>query len=221
MARTRPSATAPRTLAARLAPRLRPASPAETIEKVGAWRREINRTAAGKALGRLIDASPSLAVLTEAIADGSPYLWELITIDPERWQSLLTSEPEARLAALLADTDRVVSASRDDDSAMRALRRMKAEASLLIAAADVGEVWDLAAVTRALTDVADTAVGASVRYLMRNGAKGRIKGVEHPERGSGYIVLALGKMGAYELNYSSDIDLIVFYDPESALPSGS
>ena len=32
-------------------------------------------------------------------------------------------------------------------------------------------------------------------------------------RGSGYIVLAMGKMGAFELNYSSDIDLIVFFDP--------
>ena len=35
-----------------------------------------------------------------------------------------------------------------------------------------------------------------------------------PEIGSGYIVLAMGKMGAFELNYSSDIDLMVFYDPE-------
>ena len=33
-----------------------------------------------------------------------------------------------------------------------------------------------------------------------------------PEEGSGYVVLAMGKMGAFELNYSSDIDLIVLYD---------
>jgi glutamate-ammonia-ligase adenylyltransferase len=32
---------------------------------------------------------------------------------------------------------------------------------------------------------------------------------EHPEVGSGLVVLAMGKMGAGELNYSSDIDLIV------------
>src|SRR4029079_9083759 len=37
-----------------------------------------------------------------------------------------------------------------------------------------------------------------------------------PEEGSGHIVLAMGKMGAFELNYSSDIDLIVFYDPDAA-----
>ena len=39
---------------------------------------------------------------------------------------------------------------------------------------------------------------------------------------SGYFVLAMGKMGAFELNYSSDIDLIVLFDPEaSALPPGT
>ena len=40
-----------------------------------------------------------------------------------------------------------------------------------------------------------------------------------PQRDSGYIVLAMGKMGAGELNYSSDIDLIVFYD--AAAPAAS
>src|SRR4029078_3417061 len=40
------------------------------------------------------------------------------------------------------------------------------------------------------------------------------------QAGSGYIVLAMGKMGAFELNYSSDIDLIVLYDPAApALPA--
>ena len=49
-------------------------------------------------------------------------------------------------------------------------------------------------------------------------ARGRLKPADpaQPEQGSGYIVLAMGKMGAFELNYSSDIDLIVFYDPRRA-----
>ena len=52
-------------------------------------------------------------------------------------------------------------------------------------------------------------------------AIGRLKPADrsHPQAGSGYVVLAMGKMGAFELNYSSDIDLIVFYDPAApALP---
>src|SRR5204862_1508840 len=51
--------------------------------------------------------------------------------------------------------------------------------------------------------------------LRQEVARGRMTAFNHdrPEEGSGLIVLAMGKMGAGELNYSSDIDLIVFFDP--------
>src|SRR5262249_59756325 len=57
--------------------------------------------------------------------------------------------------------------------------------------------------------------GAAVHHLLGDAARrGRLKPANpaRPEQGSGLIVLAMGKMGARELNYSSDIDLIVFYD---------
>ena len=101
---------------------------------------------------------------------------------------------------------------------MRLLRRMKAEAALLIALADIGGVWPVMRAARALTEVADTAIVAAVRFLLRDAAaRGRLKPADKPapEEGSGHIVLAMGKMGAFELNYSSDIDLIVFYDPDA------
>ena len=105
---------------------------------------------------------------------------------------------------------------------MRILRRMKAEAALLIALADIGGVWPVARVTRALTDVADTALGAAVRYLLGEAAeRGKLlpPDPKNPEAGSGYIVLAMGKMGGHELNFSSDIDLMVFFDRAApALP---
>ncbi len=54
-----------------------------------------------------------------------------------------------------------------------------------------------------------------MRYLFSQGP-GRCcrRDGEHETRG--YVVLALGKMGAFGLNYSSDIDLMVFYEPEAA-----
>src|SRR5205807_1260563 len=67
--------------------------------------------------------------------------------------------------------------------------------------------------------LADTALGAAVRHLLdREARRGRLVAPDRdrPEDGSGYIVLAMGKMGARELNYSSDIDLIVFYDAAAA-----
>jgi glutamate-ammonia-ligase adenylyltransferase len=156
--------------------------------------------------------------LVEGIAEGSPFLWDLIRANPARLGAILTANPEQYLASILARSFHSVDDAREEDEAMRLLRMMKAEAALLIAVADIGGVWPLSQVTRALTDLADTAVRAAVRFLLRDAVtRGRLKprGQAHPEEGSGYFVLAMGKMGACELNYSSDIDLIVFYDPDT------
>jgi glutamate-ammonia-ligase adenylyltransferase len=98
------------------------------------------------------------------------------------------------------------------------LRRTKNELALLTALADIGGVWPVMQVTQALTDLADTMVQAAVRFLLCDAMRrDRLKPADprEPEAGSGYIVLAMGKMGAFELNYSSDIDLIVFFEPDA------
>ena len=74
-------------------------------------------------------------------------------------------------------------------------------------------------VTRALTDFAVISVQSALHFLLQQEAtRGRIvpPNPDRPEEGSGLIVLAMGKMGAGELNFSSDIDLIVFYDAEAS-----
>src|SRR4029450_6505859 len=89
-------------------------------------------------------------------------------------------------------------------------------AALLIALCDIGGGWPVMRGTAALTDLAVNSVETALRFLLRQeGARGRMPAVnpDWPEEGSGLIVLAMGKMGAGELNYSSDIDLIVFFDP--------
>ena len=109
---------------------------------------------------------------------------------------------------------------------MRALRRAKREAALIVALADVGGVWDVTEATEALTLFADAAVGAALSFVLRQNARaGRLAldpGAPDPQKGSGVVVLALGKHGARELNYSSDIDLIVLYDAAAAsVPEGA
>ena len=107
-----------------------------------------------------------------------------------------------------------------------ALRLAKREAALLIALADIGGVWDVVATTEALTRFADAALGAALAFLLRQNAHaGRLAldpEAPDPQAGCGMVVLALGKHGARELNYSSDIDLIVLYDAASAaIPAGT
>src|SRR6202030_3164528 len=104
--------------------------------------------------------------------------------------------------------------------AMRLLRDMKSEAALMIALCDIGGVWPVMQVTAALTELAVASVQSALRHLLRReAARGRLlpSNPDLPEDDSGLVVLAMGKMGAGELNYSSDIDLIVFFD--SAAPT--
>src|SRR5258708_5847865 len=192
--------------------------------RVAEWLAEISRGGAGKAIRQLLvpakGRDSKLAGIAAAIAEGSPYLWDLIRHDPDRFLALLESEPEAQFSALIAEIDRAGLSAGNDDDAMRALRRGRAEAALLIALADIGGVWPVERVTRALTQLADAALRAAVRYLLRCAAalgKFSPRDPARPEEGSGYIILAMGKMGAFELNYSSDIDLIVLYDENASV----
>jgi [glutamine synthetase] adenylyltransferase / [glutamine synthetase]-adenylyl-L-tyrosine phosphorylase len=188
---------------------------AEAAARVAAVLAGIKADAAGKALKSLVRGHPPLANLLGGIAEASPYLWDLVQADPERFVRLLQSDPDAALEALLAAIKNAAAAARTPDEVMRILRRMKAEAALLIALSDIGGVWPVARITGALTDVADTALGAAVHYLLRQAVKRKKLAPpdrKNPQTHSGYIVVAMGKMGASELNFSSDIDLMVFFD---------
>jgi glutamate-ammonia-ligase adenylyltransferase len=152
------------------------------------------------------------------IAECSPYLFDLVRADARRLERLLRAEPQAHLAELIARASREVFAATGEADVMSLLRRLKSEAALLIALCDIGGVWPVMQVTAALTDVAVTSVQMALRYLLRQEAvRGRVapRDADDPEQGSGLFVLAMGKMGAGELNYSSDIDLIVFFDADT------
>lgn len=158
---------------------------------------------------------PQARTILESVAEASPYLFDLIRLKPARAIALLECDPGARLATLIETATAEVMASADEAGAMVVLRHMKAEAALLIALCDIGGVWPVMRVTQALTDTANTAVQCALRFLLsREAERGKLlpPNPERPEDGSGLVVLAMGKMGAFELNYSSDIDLIVFYD---------
>jgi len=180
------------------------------------WLNGIEKQATARALRDLLAAAPAFEALIVLIAEHSPYLWQLMRADPDRLLRLASADPDAHFASLLVDTVDAMAIATDEAEAARLLRGLKAEAALLIALADVGEIWPVTRTTCALTQLADAAVGAALRFVFRLAAaeaKVNPKDPQYPELDSGYFVLAMGKMGAFELNYSSDIDLIVLFDP--------
>ncbi len=153
--------------------------------------------------------------LLGGILAGSPYLSGLMRRDPARLVRVLSRPPEESRTHLLEAVAEQATAAPSVMALMAALRVFKNEIALLTALADLGGVWNVAEVTRTLTLAADAAVEHAVRFLFRQAAaNGTWVAPDDPapDRDSGYIVLGMGKYGAGELNYSSDIDLIVFYD---------
>ncbi len=164
------------------------------------------------------DDKPPRALL-EGLADHSPFLWRLASVDADRLARLMTTPPAQSLDRLLAIMNEASQSASGDEQIMRALRKGKQEAALLIALADIGGVWDLADATRALTRFADAAVSDALGFLLRrerDAGKLRPVGLSNPWEDCGMVVLALGKHGAGELNYSSDIDIVVLFDRAAA-----
>jgi glutamate-ammonia-ligase adenylyltransferase len=154
----------------------------------------------------------------EPIFAASPYLGGLCRSRPQRLASVLADVPSARLEALLAAAD--AAAGEEVEAGAATLRRLKAELHLLTALADLGGVWGLDEVTGALTRFADASVRAALALAAKEArGRGRLLAPVSADAGPvpGLFVIAMGKHGGFELNYSSDIDVSVFYEPD-ALP---
>ena len=167
----------------------------------------------GRWLDRLEPAWPALAPALAA----APYLAALAMRTPDRLRRLLVTAPEASLADLLKRLRSCAAETRGDVAASE-LRELKARLHLLTALADVGGVWRLGAVTAALTGFADAAVEAALSLAAREAVEqGRLASLGEGPQGPvpGLFVIAMGKLGAFELNYSSDIDIIVLFEPEA------
>jgi [glutamine synthetase] adenylyltransferase / [glutamine synthetase]-adenylyl-L-tyrosine phosphorylase len=169
-------------------------------------------------LAALLEARGPAVDLLRGLGAASPFLSALCLRDPEALWLTLSQSPEARLEHI---TTTLADAMETDaqKAAMHALRQAKNRYALCVALADLGGVFDLDRMMAAWSQSADTLLQHAVRFcLRRSAARGKFQPVDPdaPERDSGYIVLGMGKYGAGELNYSSDIDLIVFYDPDRA-----
>jgi glutamate-ammonia-ligase adenylyltransferase len=152
------------------------------------------------------------ALLSGAFGN-SPFLARLAIREMDALAAYFSHGPEAILDEAKQSA---LAAFADEGEAMAALRRAKRRAALAIALADL-RGWSLHQVTGALTALADACVKGALRFLLaRMAAREALAAHDGAEweNSTGLIILAMGKYGAYELNYSSDIDLVVFYEAE-------
>ena len=148
--------------------------------------------------------------LIAAVAGSSPYLASLLEKEAD-WlpQALEHDDVVARETAGFQELD--------GDELGIALRRAKRRVALFSALADMGGVWTLEQVTGALSDLADRAVDLALRvHVAHEIRRGKLPATQADA--GGIFALAMGKGGAKELNYSSDIDLIVLFDETAYAP---
>ena len=158
----------------------------------------------------------SVRHLIASLFGNSPFLGRIVRLHIGWLAPLLTRPPETSLEDILARVAQGECVEKQADI-MSALRLARQEAALLIAMADLTGAWPLEKVTDALSAFADASVAACVSWLLRNAAtRGQISRApeEVSSEGSGLAILGMGKYGSRELNYSSDIDLVVFYEPD-------
>lgn len=163
--------------------------------------------------------------LIEMLAGNSPFLFETALAHPVALHFLLENGPDrtfpdilARLAGDTVANAVIVEESESESLALsRTLRMVKAQASLVVAIADICGAWPVETVTGALSTLADRAIALSVSHLLKTAAaRGEIDLADptDPAYDSGFIVLGLGKLGGQDLNYSSDVDLFLLFDEE-------
>jgi [glutamine synthetase] adenylyltransferase / [glutamine synthetase]-adenylyl-L-tyrosine phosphorylase len=143
----------------------------------------------------------------------APYLDRLCRRRPETLE-LLTREGPATVVADALKRARL-SISQAEVEAMATLRQAKADVHLACAIGDLMGTLDLNHVTKALSDLGDVATQVAL-ILAARGAPSRDRAAfVDADRVPGLFFIAMGKHGAHELNYSSDIDLAAFYDRDA------
>src|ERR1700754_345331 len=148
--------------------------------------------------------------LLDSVFGNSPYLGRLAQREIGALGEYFAAGPETVLGAAILYAHAVARAD-SEAQAMKELRSAKRRAALAIALADIAGLWDVNKVTAELTRFADACVASALRFLLR-AAAAQTGAAEVAEKDCGLTVLAMGKYGAFELNYSSDIDLVAFYD---------
>ncbi|HWA42365.1 MAG TPA: glutamine-synthetase adenylyltransferase, partial [Hypericibacter adhaerens] len=146
----------------------------------------------------------------------SPYLRDLHARHGG-WLAGALPDPPQALEDVLREVAAAGANTGNEEALGACLREAKARMALLCAAAETGRRWTTAEACAALSDFADAALDAALAVLLRRAVdKGDLVGSVTPQR-SGLAIFALGKQGGRELNYSSDIDIVAFFDRDAGV----
>jgi glutamate-ammonia-ligase adenylyltransferase len=167
------------------------------------------------AVGTLVERDPTALPTLIQIFSTSQHLSDLLVHDPEGFDLLRLTEgaPVAR-QMLVEDLVAEVAAMDHEQAVLRALRRFKRRETLRIAYGDLIREQSLRTVTAQISYLADAILEAALTSARRKLGRQRGQPLTPGGQRARFVVLAMGKLGGCELNYSSDIDLVFLYEDE-------
>ncbi len=183
------------------------------------WNEAVDRekSAEIKRFNEEIRALPVASQVLDGIFAHSPYLTRAAASHVSFVHTLFVEGPDTTLASLVSEAGWLERTALEAAVLKQRLRSIKTRASLAVALADIGGHWGVERVTAWLSRIASAALSAATAHVLREQhRRGKIllPDETNPNGDSGLIVLGMGKLGADELNYSSDIDLIILFDPD-------
>lgn len=197
----------------------RPADPERLARGIERFREAADRSDDTAIVRFARDAldDPATRTVIEAALGNSPFLSQCIVRDIGFVATLFQAGPDQAFEATLAELAAAESLA-DSAAVGAALRKAKRQVALLTALADIAGYWPLETVTEKLSRFCDRALGVGLKSLMRRAHQSgavELPDPDHADQNCGLFVMGMGKLGAFELNYSSDIDLIVLYDDDA------
>ena len=167
---------------------------------------------------------PTEVALLDALFGNSPYLTETALQNPVFMTDLWRRGPDAIGSDLATELDGVRAAARagaPPASVATSLRQLKRRLALNVAVADIAGVWSLDKVTGALSAFASGCLAALTDSILLQLSRDGQLAIDGDPEAAALTVLGMGKLGAGELNYSSDIDLILLYDRDAPALAGN
>jgi glutamate-ammonia-ligase adenylyltransferase len=160
------------------------------------------------------------------VCGSSPFLVNLVYKTPDAFRGLFLEngiELSRSAGEMLAAAEALVDDSTDFHSLQKLLRRFKRAEILRIASRDLNALAPLEEVTDELTNLATATLQVACKVCRRclireNGSP--LMQTENGLREAEMTVLGMGKLGGRELNFSSDIDIIYFYESDKGETTG-
>jgi glutamate-ammonia-ligase adenylyltransferase len=168
----------------------------------------------------LLRDEPHLRRMLGTLFGTSDRLAELLVHRPATWEALLEGlgadvRTRAELAARLArDLPQDQDKDQDEEEKLRALRRFQGDETLRIGVHDVAGTLDTPAVTGQLSDLAEVCLGAGIDAAWPALCE------RYGDPRTPLTVLALGSLGAREMRYGSDLDLVFLYGDDGESTTG-